>query len=181
MTIGEFEIFLALPANKNRLCELIAGRPVEKMPTEEHGKIAVNIVFELERAVRKRKTGRVAVEVRHQMPEDKYNSYLPDIAYYEDDTRPIVTQGALARMPDLAVKVKSPDDRYREMRAKAEYYLSNGTKMVWLVYPEKRLVEVLTPKDFQILQENDALTGGDLLPEFSVSVTAIFQVGHETE
>lgn len=180
MTVTEFEQFLALPENKDRLWELIEGRPVEKMPTQEHGTFAANAVFELETWSRRHKKGMVAVEVRHQMPEDEHNALLPDVAYYEDHTQPLIKQGAVPRMPDLAVEVKSPDDTYREMRAKAEYYLKNGTKMVWLIYPDKRLIELLTPTDFQILHETDVLTGGDLLPEFSVPVTEIFRVGHST-
>ena len=35
-TIEEFERFLALPENADRLFELIDGEIVEKMPTEEH-------------------------------------------------------------------------------------------------------------------------------------------------
>lgn len=178
MTVAAFAEFLRQPENKDRLWELIDGRVVEKVPTEEHGKVTVNTSFELELLVRRRKKGRVAVEVRHQKPEDKHNSRLPDIAYYEDDSRPVVTQGAVPLMPDLAVEVKSPDDSYREMRAKAEYYLSQGTKMVWLIYPEKRLIEVLTAADFQIFRENDTLTGGDVLPDFAVPVAEIFRMSH---
>lgn len=179
MTLTEFEAFLVLPENKDRLWELIEGRPFEKMPTQQHGKIVTNSTFELEFCVRKRKKGLVAVEVRHQMPGDNHNSRLPDISFYEDDTQPIITKGAVPRMPDLVVELKSPDDSYREMRTKAEYYLAHGTKMVWLIYPDKRLIEVLTVDDFQFLYDNDILTGGAVLPEFSVAVADIFRMGHE--
>jgi Uma2 family endonuclease len=51
--------------------------------------------------------------------------------------------------------------------------------MVWLIYPDKRLIEVLTVDDFQFLYDNDILTGGAVLPEFSVAVADIFRMGHE--
>ena len=79
-------------------------------------------------------------------------------------------------MPDLAIEVKSPDDTYKQMREKADYYLQNGTKLVWLVYPEKRIVEVYTNEQQDILTLEDRLTGGELLPEFELSVKDIFDV-----
>ncbi len=88
----------------------------------------------------------------------------------------MVTKGAVPRFPDLAVEVKSPGDSYRQMREKAAYYLANGTKLVWLVYPEKRLVEVYRADgDIQILTGDDTLDGGDVLPGFSMTVSDIFK------
>jgi Uma2 family endonuclease len=77
-------------------------------------------------------------------------------------------------MPDLAIEIKSPDDTNKSMRERAAYYLAHGSSVVWLVFPEKRLVEVHTPEDFETLTESDILDGGDLLPGFQVSVRDIF-------
>ncbi len=77
-------------------------------------------------------------------------------------------------MPDFAVKIKSPDDSLKIMRAKARYYLSHGTRLVWLVNPEKRLVEVYMPEDELILNETDTLSGEPVLPGFSLPVQNIF-------
>ncbi len=61
------------------------------------------------------------------------------------------------------------------MRAKASYYLANGTRLVWLVLPEKRLVEVYRADgEVDILTENDTLSGDDVLPGFALPVQAIF-------
>ena len=49
--------------------------------------------------------------------------------------------------------------------------------MVWLIFPEKRLVEVYQPEaDIEILNENDTLNGGDVLPGFTLAVKDIFAV-----
>jgi hypothetical protein len=65
-------------------------------------------------------------------------------------------------MPHLAVEIKSPDDTYSmSMRDKAEYYVRHGCAMVWLIYPEKRIVEVHQPgKDIDLLVAGDLLSGG---------------------
>jgi hypothetical protein len=52
--------------------------------------------------------------------------------------------------------------------------LGNGSKLVWIVYPEKRLVLVLTLDDEIILDDTDTLDGGDVLPGFKLPVRDIF-------
>ncbi len=175
-TVEEYEQFISQPENADRLFELIEGEIVEKVPTEEHGVIVVNISTELRLYIRRMGKGRVAVEVRHQLPGDDHNSFLPDVAYYADDSRPVVEQGAVPQMPDLCVEVQSPDDTPKEMRDKAAYYLANGAQLVWLVYPKKRMVEVLYPNgEFDIFRDGDTLTGGDVLPGFRLAVSSIFE------
>jgi Uma2 family endonuclease len=176
VTVTDFEAFLQRPENKDRLWELIEGSIIEKMPTEQHGIIAVNIGGELRNYLKQRKNGkgRVGVEIRHQSIADPRNSRLPDISLLLDPDRPVVTEGATPRYPQLIVEIKSRDNTYLELREKAAYYLKQGTQMVWLVYPEKRLIEVLTKTDFQMLNDRDILTGGDLLEGFSMSVADVF-------
>lgn len=173
-TVDEFEAFLALPENQERLFELINGEIVEKVPTEEHGIIVLRIGSKLLIFVDLHKLGRVAVEVRHRIPTDDHNARLPDISFRRDTSTPVVKQGSVPVMPDLAVEVKSPDDGYRELREKADYYLANGSRMVWLVYPEKQLVEVHTLDEVDILTVNDTIDGGDVLPGFVLPVRDIF-------
>jgi Uma2 family endonuclease len=178
MTIETFEEFIKQP-DKDGLWELIDGVAYEKMPTEEHGVVVLTTAFEIKSHAKEKKIGRIGVEIRNRIPSDRYNSRIPDISFFLDTTRPAVTEGAVPQMPDLAVEVKSPDDTYVKMRAKAEYYLANGAKMVWLIYPNKRAVEVLTLDDFVYLREDEILTGGDVLPDFRVLVADLFKLEHE--
>jgi Uma2 family endonuclease len=175
-TVSEFEDFLGQPENRGRLFELINGEIIEKMPTEEHGVIVMKLGARLVIYVEAHQLGRVASETRYQMPQDEHNGRLPDISFRSNPDTPVVRQGPVMQMPDLAVEVKSPDDTYRELREKADYYLANGARMVWLIYPEKRLVEVHTPDDFDLLNDSDTLDGGDVLPGFTLPVREIFQV-----
>jgi Uma2 family endonuclease len=175
MTVDEFEQFLTLPENRDRYFELVHGEIVEKpMPTEEHGVIALKIGSKLLIFVEMKGVGRVGVEVRNRTPSDEHNTRQPDISYFSNSERPLVRKGAVSQMPDLAVEIKSPDDSYKEMREKADYYLANGARMVWLVYPEKQLVEAHTPDDFDILTLSDILGGGEVLPGFMLPVRDIF-------
>jgi hypothetical protein len=55
------------------------------------------------------------------------------------------------------------------------YYLANGSRLVWLIYPNYRLVEVYRlAADVEILGEEDSLTGGDVLPGFALPAREVF-------
>lgn len=175
ISVAEFEQFIARPENADRRFELINGEIVEKMPTEEHGLIVGRIYGEIYIFLKSNPVGRLAVEVRHQVPGDNQNAPLPDISFTRSErTLPVVKRGAVPQMPDLAVEVKSPDDSLQELRDKAAYYLANGTRMVWLALPHKRLVEVYTQEGPDILTTDDALDGGELLPGFSLPLRDLF-------
>lgn len=181
LTVDEFERLLERPENRDRLLELIHGEVVEKMPTEEDDLIAGNLVFALSAYNRQHKLGRVGVEVRHRLPGDRHNSRMPDVSF-SSARRPLVTGGGVPEMADLAVEIKSPGDTVRQLREKAAYYLEQGSHMVWLVYPSQRIVEVYTPdEDVLILVEGDQLTGGEVLPGFSLPVADVFIDPLETQ
>jgi Uma2 family endonuclease len=79
-------------------------------------------------------------------------------------------------MPDLAVEIKSPDDSNKDMRAAADFYIANGCKLVWLVFPDKKMVEVHRPNaDYETFLSDETLSGGELLPDFSMTVAEIFE------
>ncbi len=175
ITIEAFEAFIKKPEHQGSLFELINGEIVEKMPTEEHGIIAGNIITEINLYLRQHKIGRAGVEIRHRMPGDDRNSFLPDVAFIADLNRAVVDKGAVPRMPDLAVEIQSPDDSLKLLREKVRYYLANGAKLVWLVLIAQRMIEGYTLDKEYILTENDLLTGEDILPGFEVPVRQIFE------
>lgn len=174
MTSDEFERFISLPDNNDRRWELIDGEVVEKMPTQLHGVIAGLIATFLNMFLMKNKLGHVAVEARHKLPNEKRNNRLPDVAFISNDKGPLVRKGPAPYMPDLAVEIKSPDDDWNGMVSKAAYYLENGSRLVWLVHAEDRTVTVITTTSKTTLNEDDTLTGGDVLPGFAVPVKDIF-------
>lgn len=185
-TVEQFEQFKQRRENQDRLVELVHGEIREKVVTQAHGIIVMNIGGEVRAWVKPRKLGRVGTEISHRRPGDRYNERLPDISFTLGLDEPVVTSGSMMRMPDLAVEVKSPGNTLRELREKAEYMLQNGCKLVWLVYPETHSVEVCTlaareddiPGEMQIhtLHEGDILDGGDVLPGFVLSLATIFDL-----
>ncbi len=173
-TVDQFERDYLTPEDPNRLIELIEGEVHEKIPTEEHGYIAALLVMKLNNYVMPRKRGRLGVEVRHRPVGDQHNSRLPDVSF-SSTRRPLVREGSVPDISDLAVEIKSPRDTYKEMRETADYYLANGARLVWLVYPNKQIVEVYRAGvDVEILTAADTLSGYDVIFGFEMSVAEVF-------
>jgi Uma2 family endonuclease len=172
-TADQFEAFLALPENADRRFELVDGEIVEKMPTFTHGKVSAKIVVRLGTFLEQTGLGDIVVETRFKPAADRYNDRIPDVSVVLTGRNP-PPDGPVPFMPDVAIEVKSPDDSLKLMRDKAQFYLENGSRMVWLVFPDKKLVEVYTADDQMILVEGDTLTGGDVLPGFELPVSSIF-------
>ena len=174
-TVEEFEQYADAPENRDRLLELIDGEIVEKVPTEQHGMIVILIAhWLLNFILTNHIKGRVVTEVRYRSKEDRRNARIPDVSY-RAGSNPLTKKGSVPELPDIAIEVKSPDDSLKDMRAKARYYLANGTKLVWLVEPQKRLVEVYSLDEEQVLIEGEVLDGGAVLPGFQMPVSAIFE------
>ncbi len=171
-TRDEFEALIA--KYPQRRFELIHGAVVEKMPTELHALIVHLLNGYLFLYLRDSPIGYVLPEARYGLPNDDANDRIPDLAFRTHDKGPLVSKGTAPFMPDLAIEIQSPSQDDREMAAKAAYYLANGSRMVWLIYPDRRLVEILTPDDRHLLTEDGTITGGDVLPGFSVAAKDIF-------
>jgi len=172
-TVSEFEAFIARPENSEKLFELIDGEIVEKVVTREHGIIAGTIITYFNNFLWQNQIGNAAVEARHRPREDTHNDRLPDVSIVIGN-KPVERVGATPYMPDLAVEIKSPTDSLKKLREKIHFYLAHGTKIGWLVIPEKRLVDVYTPDDEFFLGEDETLSGGDVLPGFTLPVKNIF-------
>ena len=77
--------------------------------------------------------------------------------------------------PDLAVEVVSPSDRLADVHVKIAEYFAAGTRLVWLVEPETRMVHVYpSPQEVEVVGTEDDLEGGDVLPGFSCPVRRLF-------
>jgi Uma2 family endonuclease len=174
MTATQFEAYASQPENAQRRLQLINGEVVEKMPTQLHAYIAALLATFLTVFTRQYKLGWVLVEARYCLPNDDANDLIPDVSFVSKARGSLVAKGPAPYMPDLAIEVKSPDDTLPEMRDKATYYLTHGTRLVWLVYPEKRVVIVMSADTEAILNMDDMLSGGEVLPHFEMPVRDIF-------
>jgi Uma2 family endonuclease len=175
VTLEDFERFLRQPENQERRFELINGEIMErKEMTEERGVILGNIAGHLHQFVTPRQLGRLAISVDYSVPGDDYNFRTIDISF-SMSREPIVKIGTVKRMPDLAVEFKTRDMKLSVVREKAMFYLAHGSRMAWLVFPERRHMEFYHQEIAIVLNENDILDGGDVLPGFTLAARDIFK------
>ena len=159
-------------------CELIRGELIMMSPAGfDHGRFAVNVGNALANFVKARSLGIVvSAEAGFRIARDPDTVRAPDVAFVRANRIPpggvkAFFQGA----PDLAVEVVSPGDRAGELAAKVQDWLTAGCPMVWIVDPETRTVSVYCiRKEIAVLTAADTLTGGDVLPEFSISIAEVF-------
>ncbi len=105
---------------------------------------------------------------------------LPDVGFYAAAKRALIVDRTkpIPFAPDLAVEVASPDQKAEDMAAKARLYLSGGTRLVWVVWPASRHIDVWHPDHaagpVATLNISDMLDGEDVLPGFTHPVAAVF-------
>jgi Uma2 family endonuclease len=82
-----------------------------------------------------------------------------------------IFQGA----PDLAIEVVSPTDTAAHLKSKVDAYLQNGSKTVWVVYPDSRSVMIHSGDTARELKADQEIEDA-LLPGFSVPVSSFFDL-----
>lgn len=174
VSMQQYEQFIAQPENTDRLFELIHGEIVEKMPSQLHALIAHILNGFLFNYLRVNPIAWAFSEVRSRVPSDNDNSRIPDISVVLKAGRTFEGDEPLSHLPDIAIEIQSPDQSDKLMTDKAAYYLANGSRLVWLIYPKNKLGEVLTTDSRALLSIDDTLDGGDILPGFTLPVRELF-------
>lgn len=100
----------------------------------------------------------------------------PDIAYVSRERHPgRMPDGYPEFAPDLAVEVRSPNDRASEVMAKIGEWLAAGTQVVWRVDPLRDQVIVYRADgSVTVLNMGDTLDGESLLPGFTLPLAELF-------
>jgi Uma2 family endonuclease len=143
--------------------------------------IAGIIITVLNVFVRPRRLGRVTSSDGVYRFPGAETGLLPDVGFYGAALFPRVTDRSkpIPFAPELAVEVASPNQDAGAMAAKALRYLQGGTRLVWVVWPDRQQVDVWRPGDAEpsvTLRSGDVLAGEDVVPGFSHPVADIFDV-----
>jgi Uma2 family endonuclease len=81
-----------------------------------------------------------------------------------------------AESPQLAIEIQSPSDTRPRLRTKIELYLRNGSFAVWVVYPLKQTVVVVTDTDETEYRMGEHVPLPKELTQFAVAVEKIFDI-----
>ncbi len=159
--------------------ELIRGE-LRRMPPAggEHGEIGQDLAGHLWLHVRTYRLGKVySADTGFVIERGPDTVLAPDIAYIRADRLPPkeARAGFLPIPPDLAVEVLSPSERAGAIAAKVALYLGAGVRLVWLIRPRTRTIEVHhADGTHRILRLSDELDGGDVVPGFQLPVAELF-------
>jgi Uma2 family endonuclease len=91
-------------------------------------------------------------------------------------TRVDPSSGFITGAPDLAVELHENGRSPIQLMRKVKQYFAAGTHTVWIVYPDRKEVQILesTGAD-RLLQGDDPIEAPELLPGFSVPISEFFE------
>ena len=181
ITISDIEAMKARGIRREIVNGQWAGDEEDKMAGELHGAIATNLILALGSYVKTCKLGRVyPADTTYILEEDAHGVQLmrfPNVSFvaaHRIKTQDRETYYRLA--PDLAIEIIAPAERAVDIRAKLRDYLRTGVRQVWHVYPETQEVIVYLPDGtMRTYDIGQTLLGADVLPDFELPVTDIFE------
>lgn len=160
-------------------CELVDGMLVEKAMGYRESLIAMMIGRFLLDFVSKRQLGLVSG------PDGFVQLFSglvrgPDVAFISWQRLPgrqIPTDAYPSIVPELVIEVVSVSNTRAEMARKRREYFQAGVQSVWIFDPLRRSVAAYSSAtQCVVLQEEETLSGGDVLPGLSIVLADVFGV-----
>ena len=172
------EQFMSLPEDGNRY-EYVDGELVIVANSGlEHGYLAVTLSCFLTIFVRNHKLG-VTCDSSTAFKMKTGNKRSPDLAFIAKERLQglkRLPKGFFDGAPDLAVEIISSNNTFEEIHNKLVEYFENGTRLVWVILPDEECVLVYhKPKPSKLLQLEDSLDGEDVIPNFNLPLSELFQ------
>ncbi len=160
--------------------ELVRGRIVPMpQPNRRHGQICSRAVRIFGNYADEHDLGHVLSNDAGVITErDPDTVRGPDVAFYSFDRLP---RGPLPanygpEVPEMAVEVRSPSDRWPKVLAKVAEYLEAGVSFVLVLDDERRSAHLFGAEGMhRMLGPDDELTLPELLGEFRVPVRRFFE------
>lgn len=160
--------------------ELIRGELRVMSPAGyRHGRTAMRLGSLLDHHVRSQQLGVVcAAETGFLLSRNPDTVRAPDVAFVRQARLEVVDEpdGFLPFAPDLAAEVVSPRDSFTQVEEKALFWLQSGSSIVLVVDPGSRSIHVYRDVNrIFVLQEEDTLDISDIVPEFKLPVSQLFE------
>jgi Uma2 family endonuclease len=158
--------------------ELVRGvLVVREPPGLRQGRIALELGRRLADHVAAGRLGRVYVESGFKLTSNPDTVRGPDVAFLSQTRLPEPEPiGYPALAPDLVVEILSPGDRPGELLGKVADWLSAGTRLVWVIDPERSLARVYRADGTEdVVTAEHALNGENVVPGFACQLATILQ------
>jgi Uma2 family endonuclease len=164
--------------------ELICGRLREIEMSELSAEVELKLMAQVAAFVYRNKLG-IATSSGTGVPvrDSEFQLPRPDGTFTRKErlVGGRASKGNAAVTPDLIDEIVSTHDNAAYLRKKVRAYLNNGVRLMWIVYPESREVNVLKAdgSEYSVTDPGE-LSGEDVLPGFTCEL-ASFLPELETE
>jgi Uma2 family endonuclease len=141
----------------------------------KQGEVIFKFYAALRAFVKRRKLGLVTPDAWIELSDGTVRA--PDVAFIPADRAEGLDPGhTLKTTPALAAEVLGTWDKPRDTVRKIRQYLDAGVKLVLVLDPDKREIDVY-PQDRPLytLTSGDSFEASDILPGFSVRVGKLFE------
>jgi len=165
-------------SHEGKRYELDEGVLVEMSPTGDiHGIVAMWIGHLIVSFVVANNLGYVtAAETGFILSTNPDIIRAPDVAFIAKAHQMPLTGRYYTIAPDFVVEVVSPGDTANQIRRKVNQFLAAGTRLIWVVYPDERFIDVYRPGyDIRTVKIEDTLDGGDVLPGLTLPMREVFK------
>jgi Uma2 family endonuclease len=151
--------------------ELVRGRlMVREPPGTEHGRIQANLAYFVTDHVRRNGLGVVfGQDTGFRIESSPDTVRGPDLAFVSQDrAADLPRRGYAAMAPDFVAEILSPEDRPGDYLAKVAEWLAAGTRLVWVIDPQRAEAQVYRRDgSLTIVGQDELLDGEDVLAGFS--------------
>ncbi|MEZ6135022.1 MAG: Uma2 family endonuclease [Pirellulaceae bacterium] len=160
--------------------ELIRGNLHMMSPAGgRHGRLAHRIAVLLDKHVEEFKLGVVfAAETGFRIAVDPDTVLAPDVAFLKQSRYDSLANetGYLPLAPDLAIEVRSPNDREARIEAKTFAWLDAGCPLVLIVDPEAETIQACRSREqIQVFESHESVDCSDAVSQWVLSVSEVFR------
>src|SRR3989304_674229 len=78
--------------------------------------------------------------------------FQPDIVFIKSENQSIIGKNAIQGVPDLIVEIVSPSSTFYDTIEKKDIYRKYGVKEYWIIFPDEKVIEVLSLEKGEYLQ-----------------------------
>ncbi len=164
-------------APPDKRVELVRGTlVVHEPPGGYHGALAAKLAHRLVGFVGERELGTVfGQDTGFLIARDPDTVRAPDASFVSRDRLSSVPSGYPEVAPDLAIEIASPGDRHAAILAKVADWLEAGSRLVWVLDPDRRQARIYREDGgLALLGPGEELSGEDVLPGLLIPLTEIF-------
>ncbi len=148
-------------------------------PTLDHQFISKKLVLLLDPFVTSKMLGNVAYAPVDVVFDDE-TVLQPDILFVKSDNTNILRKESVQGAPDLIVEIISPSSTFYDTVEEKEVYRKHGVSEYWIVFPEEKVIEVLTLENGEYVEfsnsRKDGFVESNIISGLKIDSNEVFNI-----